>query len=260
MRAPPRPQPYALLVLLGLALAGHNGAVLAFEEDVPGAIDDADGEQFVTAEEAEDSEHAEEFELGEIMPDGSAFGEVDEGAAAGGAAAAAAAAEVVEEWGVPSVEACDGCLSTLEAVHMQWVAYLSKETKEADDITKVEEYSQPVIQYNAEIEGMVDSMCTSRFYREENLADDITGVCTKMINKYPKARRQVLDNFIGRDSNIGSLVGKKFGVCRPRCPTDNTGNYGFDVGGRSDCDLCHAVVDDALFEIRRKVSSKALPF
>ena len=169
------PHRFALLLcsVVLLALAVPRGCH-AFEEDVPGAITDedddggggddgsavhsdsvppvpppmtfaggtidADGGVGGGSEHDDGAMFFEPVELGEILADGTAVGErpIED-------------ATEVEEWGEPSVESCDGCLSTLEAVHMQWVAYLTKETKEADEITKVEEYAQPVIQYNAEV-------------------------------------------------------------------------------------------------------------
>eukprot|EP01051_Picozoa_sp_SAG22_P015079 SAG22_NODE_1921_length_3308_cov_1.802431_3_plen_169_part_00 len=40
------------------------------------------------------------------------------------------------------------------------------------------------------------------------------------------------------------------------CASDDSSEYAFDVGDQSDCDLCKAVVDDALYEVRRKKHTK----
>jgi hypothetical protein len=156
---------------------------------------------------------------------------------------------------VPSVTNCDACLSVVEQFHLQWVRYIAKQTADKDGaVTKNAQYQQPVIEYNDEVKAMVDGICASQVYRSENLADHVTEACKLMIGD-DATKRQLLASFLGRESGPGSLVPKKFAQCRVACPSNESGNYGFggmSAAGASRCALCHAVVDDALFEIRRK--------
>ena len=51
---------------------------------------------------------------------------------------------------------CDGCISTIEQFHLQWLKYLGKETKEGDEIDQMSGGSKPPsITYNDEVEDMV---------------------------------------------------------------------------------------------------------
>ena len=38
----------------------------------------------------------------------------------------------------PNQAYCDGCLSTLESFHIQWLSYVSKESQEGDDVDQKE--------------------------------------------------------------------------------------------------------------------------
>eukprot|EP01052_Picozoa_sp_SAG31_P014149 SAG31_NODE_870_length_11338_cov_14.525047_1_plen_222_part_00 len=56
----------------------------------------------------------------------------------------------------PNQGYCDGCLSTIETFHLQWLRYVSKESVEGDEIDqKAAGSAPPAITYNDEVEDMV---------------------------------------------------------------------------------------------------------
>lgn len=61
----------------------------------------------------------------------------------------------------PNQGYCDGCLSTIETFHLQWLRYVSKESVEGDEIDQKSAGSAPpAITYNDEVEDMVVSSRT----------------------------------------------------------------------------------------------------
>ena len=92
---------------------------------------------------------------------------------------------------------------------MQWVQYIMKQSKESDKIKTVDAYgAQPVIEFNDEISAMVNGMCSSKFYRGEDIDDQVTAVCAKMLGS-ASAKKEVLSKFLGKESTLGFLVQKK---------------------------------------------------
>lgn len=58
----------------------------------------------------------------------------------------------------PNQGFCDGCLSTVETFHLQWLKYVTKESAEGDEVDQKSGGSAPpAITYNDEVEDMVVS-------------------------------------------------------------------------------------------------------
>lgn len=155
----------------------------------------------------------------------------------------------------PNEGYCDGCLSTLEAFHMQWLQYVSKESNEGDDVDqKAAGSSPPAITYNDEVEDTVNDICKSKSYREYGLSDQTTEVCQSMIGT-EAVKRKIVAQFLAKDLGAKNLPVRKREACGvgglvEACQPDEEARA-FDVGGTSKCELCTAVVQDALYEARR---------
>merc|ERR1719487_2281622 len=69
-------------------------------------------------------------------------------------------------------------------------------------------------------------------------------------------KRKIVAQFLAKDLSANKLPERKREACEApgglaaACPPETS--WAFDVGGTSSCELCHAVVHDALFEVRRK--------
>ena len=98
----------------------------------------------------------------------------------------------------PNQAYCDGCLSTLESFHIQWLAYVSKESQEGDDVDqKNAGDSPPAITYNDEVEDTVNDICKSKRYRAQGLSDQVTEVCQSMIGE-EAVKRKIVAQFLAK--------------------------------------------------------------
>lgn len=160
----------------------------------------------------------------------------------------------------PNEGYCDGCISTLEAFHMQWLQYVSKESNEGDDVDqKAGGSAPPAITYNDEVEDTVNDICKSKHYRGYGLSDQVTEVCQSMIGDEP-VKRKIVAQFLAKDLGAFLLPSRKREACEApgglakACEPE--AKYAFDDWGNSKCDLCTAVVHDACFEVRRHKHKK----
>ena len=98
----------------------------------------------------------------------------------------------------PNQAYCDGCLSTLESFHIQWLSYVSKESQEGDDVDqKNAGDSPPAITYNDEVEDTVNDICKSKRYRAQGLSDQVTEVCQSMIGE-EAVKRKIVAQFLAK--------------------------------------------------------------
>jgi hypothetical protein len=161
----------------------------------------------------------------------------------------------------PNQAYCDGCISTVETFHLQWLKWLSKESLEGDQVEqKGSGSAPPAITYNDEVENMVRDMCQSKYFRESFMTDQVTEVCESMMGHEP-VRRKIVAMFLGKDLDVKNLVGRKREACEEgglvdACAKGEASDYAFDAGDGEECSLCKAVVDDALYEVRRQKHMK----
>eukprot|EP01047_Picozoa_sp_COSAG01_P037362 COSAG01_NODE_2963_length_6794_cov_3.981321_8_plen_325_part_00 len=154
----------------------------------------------------------------------------------------------------PNQAYCDGCVTTVEQFHMQWLRYVTKESQEGDEVDQKDGgNAPPAITYNDEVEDMVTDICKSKIYRSYKHSDQITEVCQSMIGT-EEVKRKIVAEFLAKDLNAKLLPGRKRNLCAEgglvdACAKDTP--YAFDVGGTSRCEICEAVVQDALYEVRK---------